>query len=229
MAYTKDFYHVLGLEAPRWNGSTKAQSTADLRRGYKIALLAAHPDKQTSATTDAEKKKTTTGEKGGRGGGGGGGGGYTVDDVKEAYTILTDPKSRADYDNWLLHNRDRLGSNRLSHTASLPSSDFILGLELVDLSDFDVVDSKSDARTDVVDSVKGSNIGGSGGGEGTEEEQIQWTRPCRCGAEAGFRILEQELEEAEDMGETEVLVGCQGCSLWVRVGFEVEVDLKDGS
>jgi len=221
MAYTKDFYHVLGLEAPGWNGSsTKAQSTADFRRGYKIALLAAHPDKQTSATADAEKKMTR-GEKGGEGGG------YTVDDVKEAYAILTDPKSRADYDSWLLHNRDTLGSSRSSHTASLPSSDFILGLELVDLSDFDVVDPVSDTCTGVVDSAKGSNV--QGGGEGTEEEQMQWTRPCRCGAEAGFRILEQELEEAEERGEMEVLVGCQGCSLWVRVGFEVEVGVNDGS
>jgi len=217
MAYTKDFYHVLGLEAPGWNGSsTKAQSTANLRRGYKIALLAAHPDKQNSATTDTEKKMTR-GEKGGEGGG------YTVDDVKEAYTILTDPKSRADYDNWLLQNRDMLGSSRSSHSASLPSSDFILGLELVDLSDFNVVDP-------VVDSAKESNIRrGEEEEEEIEEEQMQWTRPCRCGAEAGFRILEQELEEAEKRGEMEVLVGCQGCSLWVRVGFEVEVDLNDGS
>ncbi|EFQ86561.1 hypothetical protein CFE70_005754 [Pyrenophora teres f. teres 0-1] len=206
MAYTKDFYHILGLEAPHWNNSIKAQSTADLRRGYKIALLAAHPDKQSSGTTDAVKKTTRGGDEG-----------YTVDDVKEAYNILSDPKSRADYDNWLLHNRDTLRSSRSSlHTASLlPSSDFILGLELLDLSDFDVVETRSDISAKV-DSARGDNMS-------EEEEQMQWTRRCRCGAETGFRILEEELEDAEGRGEKEVLVGCEGCSLWVRVGFEVEV------
>lgn len=55
-----------------------------------------------------------------------------------------------------------------------------------------------------------------------EQNEMQWTRPCRCGAEKGFRILESELESAEARGEREVLVGCEGCSLWVRVGFDVE-------
>ncbi|RMZ73965.1 diphthamide biosynthesis 4 [Pyrenophora seminiperda CCB06] len=201
MAYTKDFYRVLGLDAPRWNDSAKAQSAADLRRGYKTALLAAHPDKRGNGTTDAAKM--TEGDW------------YTVDDVREAYIVLADPKTRADYDNWLLHNRDALCSSWSSQSASLPSSDFILGLELVDLSDFDVVDTVSDLDTKV-DSAKG-HVGQEGG------KQMQWTRACRCGTDHGFRILEEELEDAEERGEKEVLVGCEGCSLWVRVGFAVEV------
>ena len=48
------------------------------------------------------------------------------------------------------------------------------------------------------------------------------SRACRCGADKGFMILEEELEDAEGRGEKEVLVGCEGCSLWVRVGFDVE-------
>jgi diphthamide biosynthesis protein 4 len=55
---------------------------------------------------------------------------------------------------------------------------------------------------------------------------MEWTRACRCGMEKGYTILEEELEDAEQRGEGEVLVGCEGCSLWVRVGFGVE-DLDD--
>lgn len=116
--------------------------------------------------------------------------------------VLDDTRARADYDNWLLRNPHVLsaastgtGANKNNGAQTL-SQDFILGLELLDLSDFDEQD-----------------------GEVAEGE---WTRACRCGDEKGFRILEEDLEDAEGRGEKEVLVGCRGCSLWVRVGFDVE-------
>jgi diphthamide biosynthesis protein 4 len=210
MAYTKDYYHILNIPALGWTGSTSPLSTADLRRAYKIALLAAHPDKKT------QQKEGT----------------YTVDDVKEAYTVLVDGKKKADYDNWLLHNRDSIQRAAGGMGAQAPSTDFILGLELLDLSDFDVLDPDFSFHTpsaaEIVEAAKrGEKVGGFGGnhggnhGEG-EDEQMEWTRACRCGDEKGYRILEEELEDAERRGEKEVLVGCEGCSLWVRVGFEVE-------
>ena len=52
-----------------------------------------------------------------------------------------------------------------------------------------------------------------------EDEGI-WYHACRCGLERGFVVREEELESAVENGEREVLVGCAGCSLWIRVGFE---------
>ncbi|CAO2648940.1 Nn.00g098890.m01.CDS01 [Neocucurbitaria sp. VM-36] len=216
MAYTKNYYHVLGLEAPSW-GSKERLAAIEVRRAYKIALLAAHPDKN-SATPRQTKAA------------------YTVDDVKEAYKTLADSKSKADYDNWLLHNGDTLRSSSSSplsssiphHHAQQPNSDFILGLELLDLSDFYAVDTHADGTTTTnaaTTSTLPTSTNASDndhGGEGEGEGKMEWTRPCRCGAEKGFRILEEELEDAEGRGEKEVLVGCEGCSLWVRVGFDVE-------
>ncbi|KAL1635194.1 Diphthamide biosynthesis protein 4 [Neofusicoccum ribis] len=46
-----------------------------------------------------------------------------------------------------------------------------------------------------------------------------WWRGCRCGEERGFVVDEEALERAGEVGE--VLVGCVGCSLWIRVGFAV--------
>ncbi|EUC44704.1 hypothetical protein COCMIDRAFT_37522 [Bipolaris oryzae ATCC 44560] len=213
MAYTKDYYHILSLDAPGWRqpanqaNKTTAAAAADLRRAYKVALLAAHPDKKKRdaipTTTLTTKSKPA----------------YTVDDVKEAYTILADPKTRAEYNTWFLHNRHTLrfsttpttttttttssGITPQEQAQAIISEDFILGLELVDLSDFEEVQhAAADAR---------------GGRQG-----VEWTRGCRCGDEKGFRIVEDELEDAQVRGENEVLVGCQGCSLWLRVGFEVE-------
>jgi diphthamide biosynthesis protein 4 len=212
MAYTKDYYHILQLPAPGW--TSKQQTTsADLRRAYKVALLAAHPDKA-SAVAATPKTKAA----------------YTVDDVKEAYATLANATTKSEYDGWFLRHGDSLAPTAMMnvhghrntdtnvHTNTQPSSDFILGLELLDLGDFDVWDGDGDMSL-------GTNPPARKEGEGGEEQQqTTWTRACRCGADKGFRILEQELEDAEARGQKEVLVGCVGCSLWVRVGFEVEVD-----
>lgn len=192
MAYTKDYYSILGLNAPS-PGSSSPASTAELRRAYKLALLAAHPDKQTAAPTQAR--------------------GCTVDEVKEAYTILSHHQSKSDYDNWLLRNPGATVKVQGQVQLQAPSSDFVLGLEALDLSDFDVLDPEY-AFSHMPIGVTRS--------EEESEGQMEWTRACRCGQEKGFRILEEELVDAEGRGEKEVLVGCEGCSLWVRVGFEVE-------
>lgn len=47
-----------------------------------------------------------------------------------------------------------------------------------------------------------------------------WTRACRCGDERGFVVGEEELERNAEDGE--LITGCRGCSLWLRVLFGVE-------
>jgi diphthamide biosynthesis protein 4 len=64
-----------------------------------------------------------------------------------------------------------------------------------------------------------------------DEASGEWYRVCRCGEERGFVVTEAELEEEMARGGREVVVGCRGCSLWVRVGFgvvEEDEGLKDG-
>jgi diphthamide biosynthesis protein 4 len=48
-----------------------------------------------------------------------------------------------------------------------------------------------------------------------------WTRGCRCGLAEGFMVHEKDLEAAAQDGAGEVIVGCSGCSLRIRVGFEM--------
>jgi diphthamide biosynthesis protein 4 len=59
-----------------------------------------------------------------------------------------------------------------------------------------------------------------------DEGREVWSRGCRCGDEGGFVVTEGELEDGEEEGE--VIVGCRGCSLWLRVLFGVEEDGGDG-
>lgn len=58
-----------------------------------------------------------------------------------------------------------------------------------------------------------------------DEAQRIWYRGCRCGDERGFEVREEDLEEAGDEGE--VVVGCRGCSLWLKVQFGVVEDEGD--
>lgn len=60
------------------------------------------------------------------------------------------------------------------------------------------------------------------------EEGGLWWRSCRCGQEKGFVVGERDLEESCREGLDEVWVGCQGCSLWLRVLFGVVEEEGEG-
>lgn len=70
---------------------------------------------------------------------------------------------------------------------------FHTGLEVVDLEDLVCDDSSA-------------------------EEDV-WYRGCRCGDERGFILTEEDLEREAEHGE--IVVGCRGCSLWMKVLFAV--------
>jgi len=52
-----------------------------------------------------------------------------------------------------------------------------------------------------------------------DERESSWFRGCRCGNPKGYLITEPDLEEVEQQGE--LVVGCQDCSLWLKVHFAV--------
>jgi diphthamide biosynthesis protein 4 len=47
-----------------------------------------------------------------------------------------------------------------------------------------------------------------------------WTKDCRCGSQPAFILTEAELEANSHLGE--VIVGCKGCSLWLKVLYSEE-------
>lgn len=116
----------------------------------------------------------------------------TIDDINIAYKTLLDPSARAAHDRSLrLHTKTREGAEDED-----AEEEWRLGLEAVDLDDL-----------------------------ACDDEAGTWWRGCRCGEERGFVVGEAALEEAAAAkgagSSAEVLVGCVGCSLWIRVGFAV--------
>lgn len=52
-----------------------------------------------------------------------------------------------------------------------------------------------------------------------DEAQSLWYRGCRCGKERAYFVKEEDLERRAEDGE--IVIGCQGCSLWLSVTFAV--------
>lgn len=56
-----------------------------------------------------------------------------------------------------------------------------------------------------------------------DEVKEYWYRSCRCGNGRGYSFYETDLEDGSPEGE--LMVGCQDCSLWLRVHFAM---IEDG-
>ena len=58
-----------------------------------------------------------------------------------------------------------------------------------------------------------------------QSNPISWSKTCRCGNPTAYVLSEQDLEKAdsEQVGDSnglkEILIGCRGCSLFIRVTF----------
>lgn len=79
-----DHYSVLGLTRPKSKNSTPV-SLSDIKKAYHRALLASHPDKNSSPKGKPATVVGTT----------------EVDQIIQAYKVLSDPATRAAYDNEL--------------------------------------------------------------------------------------------------------------------------------
>lgn len=115
---------------------------------------------------------------------------YTVDAITTAYKTLSIPSLRSEYNRSL--RLDRLKHPDRSKTDS--DEVFHTGLETVDLEDLTE--------------------------QTTADDEMSWSRACRCGDEGGFLVTEADLDREADHGE--LVVGCRGCSLYMRVLFAVE-------
>ncbi|KAL1964621.1 hypothetical protein VTN77DRAFT_6795 [Rasamsonia byssochlamydoides] len=128
---------------------------------------------------------------------------FTVDEITDAYKTLSDPVLRAEYDRTLRLQRLRSGEK-------LKDADvFHTGLEVVDLEDLNYEEGPEP---------------GEDGRDESGESGAYWYRGCRCGDEKGFVVTEEELEREAQHGE--IVIGCRGCSLWMKVLFAVAEDVE---
>ncbi|KAK2877067.1 hypothetical protein FQN49_001451 [Arthroderma sp. PD_2] len=178
----------------------------DIKAAYHRALLQYHPDKSGSSTPSSPGEKTgrlqalssgiyTPKSAALR----------TVDQIKTAYKVLSNPATKAEYDQLLL-----LSGFRKSGTTTGRNEDgdlvFRTGLEVLDLDDM--------AMETVVIQADG---------HGEQDTMETWYRGCRCGDKKGFMVTEEDLEKEIEKGE--IIIGCRGCSLWAKVVFAVHENM----
>lgn len=125
MTYTSTHYEILGLpEAIRNESHIPAQT---LKSAYRRALLQNHPDK--SQTQNKAPSPSCTGVST-----------YSIDQISEAFRILSNSRSRATYDKELKLQREN--SNTEGGKGGQGQA-FRTGVETVDLDDLEVDDDQN--------------------------------------------------------------------------------------
>ncbi|QKX53631.1 uncharacterized protein TRUGW13939_00710 [Talaromyces rugulosus] len=194
-----NIYKILGIP---FSDTAPILSKQQIKNAYHKALLKHHPDKATNIPFPKSKGTGSSSVAAGDGT-------YTIDEITNAYKILADPELRAEYDREL----------RLQRKNQAAADDdgldvFRTGLEVVDLEELDCSDGLSE-------SMNGTTTKNHENNDDEEEEghMLYWFRGCRCGDQKGFIVTEDELEAEAQHGE--IVVGCRGCSLWIKVLFAV--------
>lgn len=177
-----------------------------LKEHYRAALLRHHPDKRrASPSNDLDKDNhghdddEDDGEETRRRKGTEP---YAIDAVKEAYRVLSRVSEKS------------LSSPEVGWEGEGEGGEdtAVQGYSVVDLSDFET-ESHTDTTTTATadDKDEGEND--------DDDDKDAWTLPCRCGHR--YRITQSDLEAGRDV------VGCDGCSLRVRVTYRELDDAQD--
>jgi hypothetical protein len=189
---TPTHYQVLGLSPTLLKDTTTAASSSLIKKAYHRALLQNHPDKKASATFEPQKTFPSSSSSSSSSSPQI----YTVDQISQAFNVLSSAQSRAEYDAALRLARAATGAGGGGGGGGDDAAitRFQTGIENVDLDDLEF-----------------------------DEQDGKWYRSCRCGNDRGYTFKEADLEEASDDGV--LIVGCHDCSLWLRVHFAVVDDL----
>lgn len=203
-----DYYHLLNIPEEKRNNNNNNNSGIgqpatiipphELRQAYKRALLHHHPDKQKKKKKPQESTSSPTTYPPAAA--------ATIDEITEAYRVLGNASERAKYDVEL--RKWKMMNNR-HHQADVIITTRHTGMEIVDLEDldFEVGGLENENENDATATATATGI---------------WKRACRCGSIPAFVVTEAELEKSADEGE--LVTGCKGCSLWLKVMFTVDDD-----
>ena len=153
---------------------TSRSTLADIKRSYKELLLATHPDKIQGPVATGPGTLNRV---------------HSVDELKDAYRVLSDERLRKKYDNDLLEDGKKKGIYKFGD-----------GVDEVSLDTFEMQEESTDImhyirkcpRCQVADGFKLN-----------DDLLEEFAVPC----------------ENSDDGRFQVLIQCDSCSLWLKVYF----------
>lgn len=211
-------FEVLSLTPTSLEGQDAPTQTKTVKQAYRRALLKHHPDKSQQAKAQdhpsSSSSSSTRDEQH-----------YSVDQITEAYTTLSDTRQRREYIKSLKtesHTSSTFssGSNQGNGSSSANGSQSYSHHQTFHASFKPAAQQQATPQASVgVESVDLDDFKWDG------KKQVYYERCARCGTDRGYSFREMDLEEVGEDGE--LMVQCTGCSLWLRVLFEDADDDAD--
>lgn len=170
-------FEILSISARSLDGQDPAEQNEIVKKAYRRALLKHHPDKQAQTSTEKDTSSTASQEQH-----------YTVDQITEAYNVLSDKQRCQKYKRTLRAQTKATFStststNRRTSRRSKPAVE----VETVDLDDL----SWSGKRRLYYHACQG------------------------CGKARGFTLREDDIDDEDE--EYELTIECSGCDKELRV------------
>lgn len=200
-------YETLSLTTQTLASQDEATQTKTVKQAYRRALLTHHPDKKaqqqqtvgeaaatSSGAANAPDATTEDAAQGQH---------FTVDQITEAYNVLSDATQRKKYTTRLLRQQEQTtSSSSTKFSTSFTSS------------------GAGSARN-----RRKKKSRSKAGEETVDLDDMSWSgrrrlyyRACGgCGKPRGFGLLEEEIEEEDEEGEYEMVLECSGCGKELRV------------
>lgn len=170
-------FEILSISARSLDGQDPAEQNEIVKKAYRRALLKHHPDKQ--AQTSAEKDTSSSASLEQH---------YTVDQITEAYNVLSDKQKRQKYTRTLrAQTKATFSASTTTNRRSSRKSKTTVQVETVDLDDL----SWSGKRRLYYHACQG------------------------CGKARGFTLREDDIDDEDE--EYELTIECSGCDKELRV------------
>ncbi|KAJ5163321.1 uncharacterized protein N7500_005151 [Penicillium coprophilum] len=189
-----DFYEILSL--PFTGSSSTVLSKQQIKIAYHKALLKHHPDKAGAVARETGLDRST----------------------KSASTSTPNLFARSDGNSSQLYTIDQITTAYKTLSDPVLSAEYnrSLRLDRLKVAEREKTGDVFHTGLEVVD-LEDLACEEAEGGDGD-----CWYRGCRCGDERGFLVNEEDLEREAEHGE--IIIGCRGCSLWLKILFAVEAD-----
>lgn len=184
-------FDVLSLSPQSLDGQDATAQADAIKHAYRRALLKHHPDKQQAQSSSADNSSPSPARTQQH---------FTVDQITEAYNVLSDAQQRRRYTRTLYRQQQQQQSSANPRTTRRRRKQQQASVETVDLDD----------------------LSWSG-------KRRLYYRACEeCGKSRGFGLREDEIDDDEDE-DVEIVVECsgQGCDAELRVLVPALVDDDD--
>ncbi|KAK6071215.1 DnaJ domain-containing protein [Seiridium cupressi] len=218
-------FDVLSLTPTSLDGQDPPTQTKTVKQAYRRALLKHHPDKNQQAKAQNAPSDPSASQKDGKKKDEQH---FTVDQITEAFTVLSDTRQRREYVRSLQTQSHTSGTFSSSSSSNQKNGNVNAnGNASQNYNYHKTFNFKSTPQQQQAQPQS------SGGVETVDLDDLAWDgrkqvyhQTCgRCGTERGYCFRELDLDEVGEDGE--LMVQCNGCSLWLRVLFDEAEDDED--